>query len=336
MTIAIHTDATEAGGADPADLFFNRMQDADEAIQGQDEETNENDNDEAEEPTEDDADENQPSEDEGEEDSETNEAEESSKTAVELDDNAVVKVKVDGAEQEFTLGSLKRLAGQEAALTRKQQEAADIRKHADEAGSAYFAALQHLREKAVERFKPFEGTNLLLMSKHLSAEELAIVTEQAQAARAEVDFFDSELQNHARKREHEQGVKLKADAEVAWKALSDPNTGIPNWGMNLYNDLLGYTINEIGIDKQTALTLVDPNVWKVLHDSYLYRKGQKARETKVKPVAKPSGNKTVKSSSPVTSQVAKPQNETKLMNQLRASGDIDTAADLFLARATRK
>src|SRR3546814_20739928 len=38
------------------------------------------------------------------------------------EDDAVVKVVVDGEEKEVTVGSLKRLAGQEAALTRKSQE----------------------------------------------------------------------------------------------------------------------------------------------------------------------------------------------------------------------
>src|SRR3546814_1978025 len=38
------------------------------------------------------------------------------------EDDAVVKVVVDGEETEVTVGSLKRLAGQEAALTRKSQE----------------------------------------------------------------------------------------------------------------------------------------------------------------------------------------------------------------------
>jgi hypothetical protein len=334
MTIAIpHGDATEAGGADPTELFLKRITDADDAIQT-DEGTHEDHDDEDAVEVDEDAEE--LSEDAEHEDSGEDDAKPESKTQVELNDDAVVKVKVDGEEKEFSLASLKRLAGQEAALNRKQQEAAEIRKRADEAVNAYAHSLMHLREKAVERFKPFEGTNLLLMSKHLSAEDLALVTEQAQAARADLDFFDNELRGLSAKREQEQQVRLKADAEVAWKTLSDPEKGIPNWNMNLYNDLLGYCITDLGMERQQVLGLVDANAWKIIHDSYSFRKGQKALVEKAKPVAKTAKKQVIKSSSTAVAQTAKPNDEKKLLNRLRQTGDANDAADLFFARATRK
>lgn len=344
MTNAIPTgDASEAGSADAADMFFKRITDADDAILDHEEdETTEGTDDEVEDEADTDAEE--PSDEAEDEDSDGDEEDnsdeqsdtKSKKTSIDLSDETTVRVKVDGVEQEFSLGSLKRLAGQEAALTRKSQEAAEVRKRADEAVEAYAHSLLHLRQKAAERFAPFEGTNLLLMSKHLTAEELAIVNEQANAARADLAFFDQELSTLARKREQEQNAALKAQAEESWKVLSDPQTGIQGWNMNLYNDLLGYMIQDLGFNQQTALTLVDPGAWRVVHDSYLYRKGQKALQTKAKPVAKsPAVKKVIKSSSPVATQKARPDNEAKLMNRLKSSGDADSAADLFLARATR-
>jgi hypothetical protein len=60
--------------------------------------------------------------DDGEGDEDDKEGDET--PTVEIKDDHKFKVTVDGEEREFTLGSLKRLAGQEASLTRKSQEVA--------------------------------------------------------------------------------------------------------------------------------------------------------------------------------------------------------------------
>ncbi|MFK5596840.1 hypothetical protein ACFZ8E_07525 [Methylobacterium sp. HMF5984] len=347
MTEAIREDAFEAGGADPADLFFNRMQDADTLSENENEDENHDDHDAG---TDEDADADEGADEATQDDEDADESEsdetvetKAEKAPVEITDDAVLKHKVDGVEMTFTGRDLKILAGRNAVIQRKEQEVADLRKRAEEIGGVATATLKHLREQALERFKPFEGTNLLLMSKHLSADELAIVTEQAQKAKAELDYFDNELENVSKRNQEDEATRkraedaqLKESAEASWKQLSDPNTGIPGWGMQMYNDLLGYAIGDRGLNREMVLTLHDPVAWQMIHDSYTLRKGKKVLEQKAKPVAKTGQTKIIKSSGTVASEMAKPSNDAKLMNRLRQTGDVDTAADLFLARATRK
>ena len=84
---------------------------------------------------------------------------------------------MDGQEQEFTLGSLKRLAGQEASLTRKGQEVAAKRKSVDEFSAAYLARNKQLLDRAQAKYAPFKDVDLLALSKdpNISQEELVAV-----------------------------------------------------------------------------------------------------------------------------------------------------------------
>src|SRR6476660_3753905 len=62
------------------------------------------------------------------EDGDEGDDENGEQSTIEIKDDHKFKVPVDGEEREFSLGQLKRLAGQEAALTRKSQEVATTRK----------------------------------------------------------------------------------------------------------------------------------------------------------------------------------------------------------------
>ena len=63
------------------------------------------------------------------------------------DDDAMVEVTVDGKVVQQSVKELKRLAGQEASLTRKSQETASKRKEADEAINKNHAVFQTLLAK---------------------------------------------------------------------------------------------------------------------------------------------------------------------------------------------
>ena len=64
------------------------------------------------------------------------------------DDDAMVEVTVDGKVVQQSVKELKRLAGQEASLTRKSQETASKRKEADEAINKNHAVFQTLLAKS--------------------------------------------------------------------------------------------------------------------------------------------------------------------------------------------
>ena len=77
-------------------------------------------------------------------------------------DDDIVEITVDGKVVQHSVAQLKRLAGQEASLTRKSQETASKRKEAEDAISKNHAVFQTLLAKAEERHKPYADVDMLL------------------------------------------------------------------------------------------------------------------------------------------------------------------------------
>lgn len=107
------------------------------------------------------------SEEEGDEnDADDEEGDENNETATPapVTDDTVVKVQVDGQETEVTVGSLKRLAGQEASLTKKSQEA-------DLVGGRAATALQGALESILEDLAPYKDVDWVLEGRRMEPEE---------------------------------------------------------------------------------------------------------------------------------------------------------------------
>ena len=108
------------------------------------------------------------------------------------DDDAMVEVTVDGKVVQQSVKELKRLAGQEASLTRKSQETASKRKEADEAINKNHAVFQTLLAKAEEKYKPYAEVDMLLASKTMEAEDFALLRKEAQDAGNDSKFLREE------------------------------------------------------------------------------------------------------------------------------------------------
>jgi hypothetical protein len=131
--------------------------------------------------------------DDGEGDEDDKEGDET--PTVEIKDDHKFKVTVDGEDREFTLGSLKRLAGQEASLTRKSQEVATARKQVDATAATHVGALKVLLDRAKAQYEPFAKIDFdaELKNPNVSREEYVAVRNAAQAAHENVKFLESEL-----------------------------------------------------------------------------------------------------------------------------------------------
>lgn len=275
-------------------------------------------------------------EDAGEEESEDDKST-NKKVVLESDAEAFVKHKVDGKEVEIPVKDLTRLYGQEAALTRKSQEAAEARKAADDVSAKYAAGLEALAAKALERFKPYAELNFLALSKdpNISAEDLAALQKQATDAYNDVQFLNTKLEETVQAAQQERHTNLKKAAVEAWKVLSEPSTGIEGWDEAMYNDIRAYTI-KAGIPAQTVNELVDPVAIKLLHKAMLFDKAQTTKaKVEVKKVDK-QPKKIIKSSSAAVVQKAKGSGESTAAARLKRSGDVEDAEALFLSRMTSK
>jgi hypothetical protein len=279
--------------------------------------------------TEDDS-EGEPSEDDETEADETEEEPAGKRVVLEPDADAVIKHKVDGKEIEIPVKDLTRLYGQEAALTRKSQETAELKKTVEADSQRYTAGLDTMLQRAVERFKPYANIDFLVLSKDpdISAQDLQSLRTQAQAAYEDVNFLQSQLNDVVQKQQHARHNTLVQQAQESWKVLSNEDTGIKGWNEEKYNDIRQYAL-KAGLAKDVVNELVDPVAIKMLHKAMLFDKGEKALVTTKKVAHTPS--KIIKSTPDNVLNKTKGKPVESALAKLKRTGSQDDAADAFLA-----
>lgn len=345
MTTAIPTDADNF---DATEAFMSRWQDAETPSEDGEETENED--------IEQDSDEDRPeSDDEGPEDDDEGESEgedtgteddqgesedepegeddedRSERTVIDSDD-AIVKIKVDGQEVEASIKDLKRLYGQEASLTRKSQEVAEVRKRAEEAGAYHVAGLDSLYQRALKAAEPYQNINFLALSKdpNVSQEEITALWDAAQNAFDNVKFLEGELGNAMKFTQEKRKEALAAQAKETVKALADPENGIPGWGQELYGEIREFAIGQ-GLAAEMVDEIVDPVGIKILHMAMKYAKGAKAVSKGPKKIDK-TPKKIIKGAPTAIVKKAKTTPKEAALKKLRQSGSTDDAAEAFLAR----
>lgn len=324
----LHFDSPE----DAADTFLKgwEVEDNESSSSTTEEETTEVEDTPEQEESEDESDESvETEEDEAdpEEDSEETEDEEDDgeeKEVKTLDDDAVVEVKVGDEVIKASVKELKRLYGQEAALTKKSQQLAAKRKEVEQDSLKTAAILDKMYKKAEERWKPYSEIDMILASKQLDAEQFTALRQEAQAAWEDFRFVSEEANAFIKEAQAKQQEQLKAAAAESVKVLKQ---AIPNWNTNLYDSIREYAINQ-GMPSEMVNTLVDPIAIQIIHKARLYDEGKKIA-TKKKVSAPKKVIKSTKASDPKAMSVNK-QADSK--QKLQRTGDLDDAADLFLSR----
>lgn len=262
------------------------------------------------------------SEDEGEGDQE-----EEGEAKPVLDDEAVVKVKVDGQELDVSVKDLKRLYGQEAALTRKSQEVAQRRQEAEATAQRLNASLEKLYAKAVERFKPYSEIDWLVASKQLDAEQFSALRAEAQAAYEDFRFISEEADAFVKQQQQAHQEALRQAAAECVKTLK---ADIPNWSDELYGELREYAVSQ-GFDASVFNNIVDPAAIKLINKARLYDQTKAIKTTKkVIPPPKKVLKTTVAPTVKVSGTAAQRAADAKA--RLQKTGSVDDAAELFLSR----
>lgn len=241
-----------------------------------------------------------------------------------VSDEAKVKVKVDDEEIEVSVKDLKRLYGQEAALTKKSQEVAAKRKELEAANQKAAAQLDRIYQKVAARWEPYSKIDMLVASKQLDAEQFAALRKEAQEAYDDFRFITQEVDTFVQEQNAARQQAIQAQAKEAVKVLKD---AIPNWSQELYNDVRAYAV-EKGMDENIVNSLVDPVAIQMIHKAMQFDKA-KTIVTKKK-VAQPK--KVLKTTKPVTTKDTKVDKTKAAKAQLARTGSAEDAAQLFLAR----
>ena len=242
-------------------------------------------------------------------------------------DDDVVEITVDGKVVQHSVGALKRLAGQEASLTRKSQETASKRKEADDAINKNHTVFQSLLAKAEEKYKPYSEVDMLLASKTMEADDFALLRKEAQDAGTELKFLQEEADKFY---QDVQTQNQKAMQDAAKEAVEVLQNDIPDWSNDLYNDIRAYAIEQ-GMDEATVNTIVDPTAIKILHKARLFDQGKQVATVKKKTAAKKKVLRSTKA--PEGDRVAKARRMKTAQEKLSMRGsDTEDIAELLLSR----
>lgn len=332
MTSIPADEATEEIGAlspsDAEDAFLNRWQSDASEPSDDDEGATEAEDDDLETVEASEEDDETDSDDESEEDPEEtpDDTKKKAKQYVE-DDEAVVKIKVGDEELQASIKDLKRLYGQEAALTKKSQEIALKRKEAEDQGAKHLVGLQKLYERAMDRYKPYAEVDMLVASKSLSNEEFAALRSEASRAYEDVQFLQAELDGFVQGLEGQRQQMIREQAKAAIEVLKDPENGIPQWSQETYDDIRNYAIRN-GMPKDIVNQIVDPVIIKTLWKAMKYDNGKSVATVKKAKAPK----KVLKSKSSSETQRFTKTDGQKAISKLRSSGSRDDAANAFLSR----
>lgn len=198
-------------------------------------------------------------------------------------DDAIVEVKVGEETHQVPVKDLKRLFGQEAALTRKSQEVARqseaLRADAERTRAVVSKALERAQAKA----KPYAEMDFLRAGLEMDAETFAQLRADAKEAFDEVAFFETEHAAAGEALSRAAQVSRQEAVAACVAALSDPKSPhyFEGWGAEAYGDILTFAEKQ-GFD---AKEVTDPAAIKLIRMAMLYERGKTLVRDKVKKVA---------------------------------------------------
>ena len=254
------------------------------------------------------------------------------------DEGAYVKIKIDDEEHEVPVKELKRLYGQEKALTQKSMAVAEQRKTVEADLQRQTASSAALLARARERFEPYSKLDFHLLAAQLPAEDYTALRQSAQAAYEDVQFLEQHQDGFMKAIGERQKTELREKAIESLKILSGPTEkgGIEGWTEKLYDDIRAHAVAK-GAPAEVINQLTDDWAIRLIHDAMLYQRGKVKSDGKstvtVKKINK-SPKRIVKTSRTEASEKGDSTraDNSKAMKKLRESGSPDDAAEALLAR----
>lgn len=249
-------------------------------------------------------------------------------------DDAEVEVVVDGEVRRITVRDLKRLAGQEAALTRKSQEVAARRKAADEREEASAYTLDALIRRAQERIEPYAQIDWLVAAQKLSPDELQALRAEARRHYEDYNFLTEEA---VRLHDRAKAGRVEALREAAVAALPEIRERIAQaggrWSPETYDGIRAYAVAQ-GFPQDEVDGWVNPAIIQMVYKASRYDVIKAQGPVKTRAAAR--------SASPVRTTGAPAKAgpgsaaADKAMSRLKQTGSVEDAAAAIFARMTAR
>lgn len=247
------------------------------------------------------------------------------------EDDSYFKLKVGDEELEVAAKDLKRLYGQEAALTQRSQVLAEQRKKAEEETTKAVASLNLLMTRATERAAPFKNIDFYKAAQELTPDQMQNLRQEAMQRFEEENFLRNELKGFMETLKAKQEEAIETQAKEAVSQLTDPASPfyLEDWGDKLYDQLCEFAVHN-GLKQEVVEQLTDAPVFKLLHQAMLYQKGAKAVVVTKKVNKEPK--KIMKGTSAPAARTPDSDKEKAASQRLRRTGSTEDAAEVFLAR----
>ena len=261
---------------------------------------------------------------------EETEDEDDAEESLELTDESLVEISVDGETKQASLKDLKRLYGQEASLTKKSQETSARRKEADEALERTSLHYNKMLDRAEKQWEPYSKVDMLIAAKQMSDDDFAQLRNEARVAEDNLKFLKEESNSFYDSFKQDQAKQQQMQAQECIKVLS---ADVPDWSNELYNSIRTYAVSQ-GFQQDQVDQYVDPSVIKILNKARLYDQSKKTAATKK--VAKPPVKVLRSKKAPSSSQDAKQAKTSAAMKRMREgsqlAGNLDDIAEVLLSR----
>ena len=240
------------------------------------------------------------------------------------DDEAEVTVSVDGKDIRVSVKDLKRLYGQEAALTQRSQSLANQRK-AIEAQSTYVAQLLQDRYNAAKaKVEKYKDVDLFRASRELEPEEFDALRATKDAAESELQKLEQEGATFLQRVQETRQTLLR---EQAKESLKEITRTIPQWDDELYGKIRTYAISK-GMDRDLVNEIVDPGAIVMMYQAMRYSEAQAAAPKVTKKVAKAPQKVVRKSDKPTDNKSSQLKAKRRTAFE---SGDVEDVAELFMS-----
>ena len=275
-----------------------------------------------------DQDEDQESEDPDEDAEESEDDQEDQVEEIDLDEDTLVEITVDGETKQASIKDLKRLYGQEQSLTRKSQETSAQKKQAEESLQKSQATLQAMISRAEERYKPYADVDMLLASKQMSADDFAALRAESKLAHDDLKFLTEESDQFMGYAREQQAQQQQESAKECVKVLQ---AEIPEWSNSMYNDIRQYAVSR-GLAESEVNQFTDPNVIMLLNKARLYDQSKKVATVKKSTAAKKilRSKKAAPTKTDVSKQKAQAAQD-RLRNSASGGNDLDDIADAIMS-----
>lgn len=234
-----------------------------------------------------------------------------------LTDDSEVEVSVGGEVQKVTLGSLKRLAGQEADLTRQSREI-------EVAGGQAAATLQAALAIVEEDLAPYANIDWLVAQQQLDPETFAWHRENAGRLAAKYQTLTGAAEGFEQTFANRRN-SVNADAKAA--ATRELTADVPGWNDALHQEVLDYGATQ-GLDAAELKTVTNAKVLKLIRKAMLHDRAATVATSKVKEApSKPLKPGTRQAPGTVQAIAAK-----KAIARLQTSGSSDDAEAVLMGR----